>query len=153
MQENSEKLSPEELHEKMSKIAKANFEKRRRAGYERWLKKKHKEMEKRKKKEEEEKKLEKSEETVKKEERIAPETLDVIPMNDKIVENKPIEAVPVQKQEEPVPAEENSVTKEETDVSGDFTETAVSNEEIQAGKKKRGFRKFLKRVKDALVES
>lgn len=55
MQENSEKLSPEELHEKMSKIAKANFEKRRRAGYERWLKKKHKEMEKRKKKEEEEK--------------------------------------------------------------------------------------------------
>ncbi len=55
MQENSEKLSPEELHEKMSKIAKVNFEKRRRAGYERWLKKKHKEMEKRKKKEEEEK--------------------------------------------------------------------------------------------------
>jgi len=55
MQKNSKKLSPEELHEKMSKIAKANFEKRRRAGYERWLKKKHKEMEKRKKKEEEEK--------------------------------------------------------------------------------------------------
>lgn len=104
-------------------------------------------------KREEEERLEKSEDTAKKEERLIPETLDVMPINDKRNDKKPVETVHDQKQEEPIITEQESVTEEKTDVSEDFTETAVSDEEILAGKKKGKFRNFLKKVKNALVEN
>ncbi len=75
MQEKRQKLSPEERHEILSKKAKENLEKRRRAGYERWLKKKHKEMEKRKEKEKKLKEKEKEKKRIEREKKKEKEAL------------------------------------------------------------------------------
>lgn len=65
MQENEQKTLT--THELLSQKAKENFEKRRRAGYEKWLEKKHKEMERRKEREKERKEKEKERKRLEKE--------------------------------------------------------------------------------------
>lgn len=65
MQEEEQKTLT--THEILSQKAKENLEKRRRAGYERWLKKKHKEMEKRKEKEREKKEKERERKRIERE--------------------------------------------------------------------------------------